>query len=407
MNRGITFARAAFVIVLGACSSTPSPSPTATPSLTLFPSPTEQATLTPSASPDATPSGTAAPPVSLAWTEAGRFADEGRAQLVTDVSAWQRGFIAIGQRWPGEYIVEMPEPRIWTSPDGRTWNAVRPNLGASDVELRGILRLSSGGLMLIGARPTNGGASQEARAWTSMDAEQWTAVGLPDGISGTSIDVASGPVGHVIGTGRALWYSAEGDAWQRVYRPAPGIGLRPPAAGDEGFVAPATNEGSGGKVIYASGDGLNWVEGRSPAPIIRVAPWRGDWLGWAYTENPDTISILRSADGLGWSAVLDVNDLTPPDGPKAGKGMESGITEVTLSGEGGVVSMTLGWNHCCAQPPAVVEVVTSEDGASWTTSGAPQETYVTSLATDGEVVVLAGHFRRGRGVAFWVAERSP
>ena len=184
-------------------------------------------------------------------------------------------------------------------------------------------------------------------------------------MAGPTIDLASGPVGHVISTGRALWYSAEGVRWQRVHR-APA--LRVPGAGDEGFVAP-TGQGTaaGAPIINASGDGLTWIEGAPPASIEGVTAWRGDWLGWAYTENPTTISILSSGDGLDWTVDFDVNDLTPADGPKAGQGLESEITQVTLSGEGGVVAMTLGWNHCCAMPPAGSGVYLSTDAETWTT----------------------------------------
>ncbi len=179
-----------------------------------------------------------------------------------------------------------------------------------------------------------------------------------------------------------------------------------PGAGDEGFVAP-TSQGNAADApnIFASGDGLTWVEGAPPASIAGAAAWRGDWLGWAYTANPTTISILHSADGLDWAVDFDVNDLTPADGPKAGPGLESQITQVTMSGEGGVVAMTLGWNHCCAMPPQGSGVYLSTMPRPATSAGLPENTYVTSLATDGDVVVMAGHFERGKGVAFWVADR--
>ena len=313
--------------------------------------------------------------------------------------------MAVGNIWPQEAIIGASQPRIWSSPDGRAWTATRPQLGSTDVELRGIVRLSTGGVIIVGRVPVpaSGGGSFQAAAWSSLDGEQWTPVELVAEMAGPTIDLASGPVGHVISTGRALWYSAEGVRWQRVHR-APA--LRVPGAGDEGFVAP-TGEGTaaGAPIIYASGDGLTWIEGSAPARIDGVAAWRGDWLGWAYTENPMTISILSSSDGLDWAVDFDVNDLTPADGPKAGQGLESEITQVTLSGEGSVVAMTLGWNHCCAMPPAGSGVFVSTDAETWATAGLPPNTYVTSLATDGEVVVMTGHFGRGRGVTFWVADR--
>ncbi len=171
--------------------------------------------------------------------------------------------MAVGNIWPQEAIVGASQPRIWSSADGQAWTATRPQLGANDVELRGILRLSTGGVIVVGRVPAGDGGSFQAAAWSSLDGEQWTPVELVAEMAGPTIDLASGPVGHVISTGRALWYSAEGVRWQRVHR-APA--LRVPGAGDEGFVAP-TGQGTaaGAPIIYASGDGLTWIEGAPPA----------------------------------------------------------------------------------------------------------------------------------------------
>ncbi len=346
------FGRASLVvlIILSACSAEATGSPSGASSSS-GPSPTETApTATPSASPSPEPSEPQTGSSDFTWTEAGRFADDGRTQLVADVTAWSGGFMAVGNIWPQEAIVGTSQPRIWTSPDGGAWTATRPRLGSTDVELRGILRLSTGGVIIVGRVPADTtGSTFQAVAWSSLDGEQWQPVELQAEMAGPTIDLGTGPVGHVISTGRALWYSPEGVRWQRVHR-TPALGV--PGAGDEGFVAP-TSQGnaSGAPNIFASGDGLTWVEGAPPASIAGAAAWRGDWLGWAYTENPTTISILHSADGLDWAVDFDVNDLTPADGPKAGPGLESQITQVTMSGEGGVVAMTLGWNHCCAMPP--------------------------------------------------------
>jgi hypothetical protein len=365
----------------------------------------------PSAEPPASPSPSVPSashpqdPTGLSWTEAGRFAEDG-IQLVTDVSAWSGGFLAIGQAWVGNSTAQESEPRVWSSPDGSAWSQVEAGLGTAGVGLRGILRLSTGGVMIVGRVPAGPGSGFAAKAWRSNDGQAWTAVDLPVELVG-QIDVASGPIGHVISTGRDLWYSAEAESWRRVHRAPAGVGLRSPVAGDEGFVVPAFRvDGGGAPIVYASRDGLAWFEGTPSEAVLGVASWRGDWLGWGHTADPTTISILRSANGLDWSVALDVNDLTPPDGPKAGLGLESGITEVTLSGEGGVVAMTLGWNHCCVQPPQGVAVYVSMDGDAWVDARLPENTNVSSLATDGEVVVLGGHLHRGHGgAAFWVAER--
>ena len=366
------------------------------------------------ASQDASPMATASDPTagipspgseSFRWREGGRFAEDGAIQLVYDASAWNGGFIAIGHAWLEEFVGGNGEPRLWLSEDGRSWTAVRPDFGVPGVELRGILPLAAGGVVVVGTIPS-AGVEAEARAWRSSDGRTFTAVDLPSDIAGPDVEATSGPIGHLLSTGRELWYSADTESWQLVHTAPKGIELRRPVAGDEGFVAPAVRiSGDSPHVMYASGDGRTWYEGTTASLMPGAAPWRGDWLGWGYTDEPATISVLRSSNGLDWSVALDVNELTPPDGPKAGLGMESGITEVSLAGQGGIVAMTLGWNHCCATPPNVVDVFVSVDAETWMPANLPRPTYVSSVATDGQVVVLAGHYDRGRGVIFWMAER--
>jgi hypothetical protein len=337
--------------------------------------------------------------------EAGRFTEDGTIQLVTAVSAWDGGFVAIGHAWLEGFVGGRGEPRLWLSQDGRSWSVVRPDLGIAGVELGGVLRLATGDVVVVGI-VRSGGYDDAARAWRSSDGRTWTAINLPSEVVGPDIEVASGPVGHLLSTGRELWYSTDAENWQLVHTTSEGVELRRPATGDEGFVVPAVRIGGGGRpILYASGDGMSWYQGTAPTSLLGITPWRGDWLGWGYTYDSPTIVVFRSANGLDWSGALDVNELTPPDGPKAGRGMESGITEVTMAGEGGIVAMTLGWNHCCATPPAVVDVFLSVDGERWTAADLKHPTYVTSLATNGDVVVLAGHHERGRGVTFWVAAR--
>jgi hypothetical protein len=102
---------------------------------------------------------------------------------------------------------------------------------------------------------------------------------------------------------------------------------------------------------------------------------------------------------------MNVDDLLPADGPHAGPGMETEINQVTLAGEGGVLAMTMGWNHCCAQPAIGVRVFTSTDGTTWAEAGLPGDAFVTAAATDGDVAVLGGYLERGASAVFWVTER--
>jgi hypothetical protein len=139
------------------------------------------------------------------------------------------------------------------------------------------------------------------------------------------------------------------------------------------------------------------------AGAIEVTSLGGDWLAVAYDREWSTISVWWSANGLDWTRTIDVNDLTGPDGPKAGRGMESGITGGTLASGGGRAYLTLTWNHCCAQMDVNVGLWTSVDGAAWSPA-VLEGGLIQSVALGNNVAVLAGHLGRGARAAFWVAE---
>lgn len=329
---------------------------------------------------------------------------------VAAVSTWDGGFLVVGHEWTGGFIGGPGVPRIWGSRDGREWTEVdTAPLGTSDVELVSILRPARGGVVIIGdvgRQAIQPGAPQvRAAAWHSDDGGNWAEIPLPFGAEATQgVDVASGPRGHVASIGSGLWFSSDGETWDHVYEATGSAHLRQPIAGDEGFVVPAYDQEANAATVLASGDGRSWFEAVPPVVLLGPASWRSDWLAWGYTADPQTISILRSANGLDWSVALDVNDLTPSDGPKAGLGMESGITEVALTGDAGVAVMTLGWNHCCATPPAGVGVWISTDAESWRPADLAEGAYVIDAASAGDIVVLAGHLERGGRVGFWLGE---
>lgn len=127
----------------------------------------------------------------------------------------------------------------------------------------------------------------------------------------------------------------------------------------------------------------------------------GSWIGLAYDES---IHVWSSENGLDWQQTVDVNDLTGPDGPKAGNGMKSEITAASVAATGGRAVLTLTWNHCCGQMPRNVGAYVSTDGREWTDASLGNG-FVRSMATDGEILVLAGHLGRGEAAAFWSGTR--
>ena len=131
----------------------------------------------------------------------------------------------------------------------------------------------------------------------------------------------------------------------------------------------------------------------------------GDWLATASGGDPTTIQVLHSANGLDWTPVLDVNDLTGPDGPKTGRGLnEAAINTARLVGGAGHAFLTLGDNHCCAQSGWSYGVWTTTDGSAWVPA-VDGNAQVSSVANHGSTVVLAGHQGRADDAAMWVGER--
>lgn len=403
-RRGV--AALALAALVSACSAAASPisseTPSGTPIPTVRPTPSPAPSVPASERPEPSPEPSDRPSGEPAWEEVGRFDEDGDIVLqVEDASAWRGGFIAVGAAWLGGGTIYEHEPRVWTSPDGITWTQHEPDLGGM-INLEAIVRLAEGDVVVLGTL-TADGASPETRAFRSSDGTTWNPIDLPSEIAGLPSRVASGPIGTVVVTETEAWYSADMESWQRVLTAATGTQLMSPSAGDEGFVITVGGAGENGISTYASGDGLAWVEGRASGDVYEIVAYGGDWIGWGYTEGD--ITLYRSTNGLDFTAITTVNALVDPNGPQAGQGLE-GITGVELNGEGRVVSLTLGFNHCCAQAPIGLGVLTSTDVETWTEGDLPEGAYVSALTTDGSVVVMVGHLDRGAGgIGFWIADR--
>lgn len=385
-------------------------SPTPTPSAPADPSeqPSEQPTETPSAQPTDAP--TASPTSSLgsrdALEQTASFDVSPGTSYVTDVVAWSGGFLAIGSAWESEFHVTEEMPSMWVSRDGRSWEEHPVELGVESVTLVGVAERADGRLLLVGTAPGSGArpevATPRSVAWVSQDAVRWEAAELPLAENALVDALAEGPKGYVLSastdaTGGELWFSADGIEWTKTHEGAAGA-----VAGDEGFVAvqSATDPSS----VVASADGRTWIPSAPiEATVGDVVALGGDWLATAHGSDPITIQVLHSSNGLDWTPVLDVNDLTGPDGPKTGRGLdEPAINHAFLAGADGSGFLMLGNNHCCAQPGWTYGVWTTTDGRSWTevVSGSA---FVSSAVVGDGVTVLGGHLGRGEEAAFWVA----
>jgi hypothetical protein len=377
--------------------------PTASARTTESPSPSQRPSRTPM--PSATSCGgrtspPSAAPAAASWRMAGSFDSNPGTSYATDVAAWGGGFIAIGSAWESEFHVTAELPVIWNSADGETWEQLTVDLGVSDLSLIGIATRSDGCLLMMGRTPGTGEAIEPlapgSLAWVSQDGITWEEIPLP--IQGdalvTSFD--HGPRGFVLtDSDGSLWFSQDGIDWSVTYDE-----VTHAAAGEEGFIALRGPSLS----VIASADGQTWHDASpSSPPLSDVAPIGSDWVGLGSDDSG--ILIFHSANGLDWNPVLNVNDLTGPDGPKTGGGLnEPALGGASLIGGAGHAFVSLTNNHCCAQMSWNYGVWGSLDSKSW----APViegDAFVSSSATDGVNSILAGHLGRGNDAAFWIADR--
>ena len=406
---------------------TPEPSPEASatpersPEASATPAPTAEALPSP---PSSTPTAmTSAPPTGspgpVAWRATDTFDASPATSYVTDLAAWSGGFVAIGSAWETEVHVTAEMPALWTSVDGESWEQQPIELGIRDVTLIGVAPRSDGRLLLVGRVPGSGAkpdvSPPRSVAWLSDDAATWEEVALPLSDSAMLASLAHGPKGYVLGAGPAsaelapgadqtpgeLWFSEDGIGWTKTYEGAAQV-----VAGEEGFVAVQSSLAAGPSSVAASADGLTWVPSDPiAAPLLDVAPLGGDWIATGYGGDPATILVFHSTNGLQWQPVLDVNDLTGPDGPKTGRGLdEFAINGASLAGGAGHAFLTLTNNHCCAQMSWNYGVWASSDGASWTPA-VEGDALVSSVASAAGTDVLGGHLGRGDAAAFWIGER--
>ena len=323
---------------------------------------------------------------------------------VTDIAAWSGGFVAIGSAWESESRVTGPEmPAIWTSADGSSWDRQPVDLGVENVTLIGVAPRADGRLMLVGRVPGTGEGPSllvaETVSWVSDDATTWEPVELllPDDAVVDSFD--HGPAGYALTEGGSLWFSPDGSDWTNTYEGASAV-----VAGEEGFVALAIPAAAGPSSVVASGDGQSWFPSESIAsPLFDVASLGTDWVAVG-NSDANTIMVWHSTDGLGWTPTLDVNDLTGPDGPKTGLGLDAlAIHTAALAGGAGHAFLALTANHCCAQMPWSHGVWGTQDGTTWTPV-IEDDALVSSVAASDEATVLGGHLRRGEAAAFWIGE---
>jgi hypothetical protein len=258
-----------------------------------------------------------------ALTRLAMFGMDGSLELSSDLTAWNRGFLAIGTHYEAPQMPNFgPAPphegRVWTSPDGMTWTDVTPQATFIDRQLRFILSADDGSLIVLGDRWDAALNNVTNYAWRSVDGITWHPLelsGLPN--SDYIQQVAQGAKGIVAAVGTSggfepsLWHSADGIHWTMTHEPRgqypeESTGLADLQAGPEGFVALLGTVLYGGEsdeprsYVLVSGDGKSWIEAKAPDHAQRLTAVDRDWLIAAQQDITAPVFLWSSANGLSW-----------------------------------------------------------------------------------------------------------
>jgi hypothetical protein len=221
----------------------------------------------------------------------------------------------------------------WSADDGRNWERtdVKPaHEGVNEVMSAG-QRDADGNLVAVGwvgEEPESDAAVWRYRA--AGDDEGWT-LSTPKAMGGDheqwAFDVASNESGILVAGGEnawgevrpLLWFSADGDAWQKVdggpggpFDATGDESIRDVAAVGNGFVAvgSATGDAQDGAAWF-SPDGTTWSRVEAPTlggpgrQALESVVWTGDVVvagGYASDGNGQGQPVIwRSADGTRWT----------------------------------------------------------------------------------------------------------
>jgi hypothetical protein len=330
-------------LALAACGGT---APTASPSAPGIPS----APATPSPEPTEAPSPTPLPTV--AWEPATVPGSQNASATITIVPGGE-GLVAIG--FDGAFGTTL-----WTSPDGREWTDITPAEFAS-VGIVSVVEFE-GGLVGVGRGDTINVDANRAAVYRSEDGVTWRTVDAE--LEGQLIDVVATDdglyaVGGVPGQDAAgVWFSADGESWERT----------------------------GGDFEHA----FMWAIAEGGPGLVAV--------GWRRNPEPD-LAVWTSPDGVEWTLVPDpegfagfeATDLIDLDGTlvMAGSPFDGGGGQIWTSQDGTTWELAdadLGGDGAYARTLALTPaglIATgggadaagrawiSADGASWEPLGEP------------------------------------
>lgn len=299
-------------------------------------------------------------------TGTGRSGDElftvpaaarGTDQKLNDVAADGKAVVVVGS----DTTSPTPRPLFLYSEDGKSWQLGRV-AGASAPIVR---RVAAGGGRWIAA---GGDGAREIGLWTSSDGLNWQASGSGAAFRDGDMvhDVARTRSGFVAAgetalrdgdAGPAVWYSADGLAWQRAETRGLEAGaVRAVVADGDTVVAVARDaQGDGSRVIRSGDGGRTWqatgfqLPGTmSEAGSLAVASKRFVLVPTRQRTITGDVRVYCSPGGADWSQCGMIDDL-----PAASPGVER-----LVSYEDGVAAVSQAGIGAYA-------VLTSTDGRSW------------------------------------------
>ena len=223
--------------------------------------------------------------------------------LVTSVTPWKRGFVAVG------LIARTPSTPVWSSTDGTRWDALPFATGSSFWPGMGILGIASlpTGVVALGetvqycGRPCPLAYELPVVAWTSSDGRRWLPHVLPPewlaSPSGRAPLFAEGPSGLLVATtgpGAHLAISTDGSRWRLTPDGTfpPAFGLTDLVGLSGGYVAVGswkTRDARPEPATLWSGDGQTWPA----APTLLPPPAR---MGSGIEAAVD--SLVATRDGV-------------------------------------------------------------------------------------------------------------
>jgi hypothetical protein len=337
------------------------------------------------------PSATAAAPAGPGRAgHPGHF--QGQAYMV-DVTAGAGRLVAVGYAYPGWHAT------AWSSADGRSWQLV-PIEGADEESFIDAVAAGADRLVAFGRR------GRRPAAWSSADGASWAPV--PDGVPaedmteacpGTAVATPQGfSAGGCSGPGTEpaearFWWSPDGMTWNAsVLDDARDGRVASIAPGPDGLVAIGTSGPLAtptGSVAWTSADGTEWHKVPSgavlAATVLRSVTWHEDgFVAVGEAIDGHRASVLRSADGLEWTAVADQPAFSYHDQPIR-------MADVAVAPSGLVVV----GHHLFGTQFGNATAWVSDEGSAWERAG-PSPVFpqgeMEAVVAAGEDIVAVGTY---------------